>query len=119
MGRKDEMFGRLFIRRTNDGKLSLLVYWACHLELFVSRRFGQWTATNPFTPYRWNTADVGDWLGVQTGNKWTAREWTRPGNRPTISFWLGEFVYQGIGFLKNGIDEVCPHPLLYIFSQSK
>ncbi len=32
------------------------------------------------------------WLGVQTGNQRTTREWTRPGNRPTISFWFGEFI---------------------------
>jgi hypothetical protein len=72
--------------------------WSCHVELVVVRyRFGQWTATNPFTPQgsmvawidgqrgRW-TAYVGVWLGVQTGNKRTTREWTRPGNRPKISF---------------------------------
>jgi hypothetical protein len=43
-----------------------------------SNRFGQWTATNPFfTPYIWKT-----WLGVQTGNQRTTREWMRPGNWP-------------------------------------
>ncbi|XP_046634196.1 uncharacterized protein LOC124313354 isoform X2 [Daphnia pulicaria] len=34
--------------------------------------------------------DVGVWLGVQTENNRTPRVWTRPGNRPTISFWLGD-----------------------------
>jgi hypothetical protein len=77
----------------DDGKLSLFTgLWACHFELvFLSNRFGQWTATNPFTPQR-SMAFVIVWLGVQTGNKRTTREWTRPGNRPTISFWLGEFI---------------------------
>ncbi len=93
MGRKDEMFGRLFMGRMDIGKLSLFFwmgvsYWTCR----VSNRFGQWTATNPFTPQRSMTTTVGVWLGVQTGNQRTTREWTRPGNRPTISFWLGEFI---------------------------
>jgi hypothetical protein len=65
--------------------------WACHVELVVFRRFGQWTATNPFTPQR-SMVMVVVLLGVQTGNKRTTTEWTRPGNRPTISFWLGEFI---------------------------
>jgi hypothetical protein len=56
-----------------------------------SNRFGQWTATNPFTPQR-SVANVEVWLGVQTGNKRTTREWTRTGNQPTISFWLGELI---------------------------
>jgi hypothetical protein len=93
MGRKDEMFGRLFNQRMDFGKLSLLFIWmgvSCW-TCRVSNRFGQWTATNPFTPQR-SMADVWVWLGVQTGNQRTAREWTRPGNRPTISFWLGEFI---------------------------
>jgi hypothetical protein len=92
MGRKDEMFGRLFNQRMDDGKLSMFIgmgvsCWTCR----VSNRFGQWTATNPFTPQRSMTYVI-VWLGVQTGNKRTTREWTRPGNRPTISFWLGEFI---------------------------
>jgi hypothetical protein len=92
MGRKDEIFSRLFWRRMDFGKLSLFFWmgvscWTCR----VSNRFGQWTATNPFTPQR-SMADVWVWLGVQTGNQWTTREWTRPGNRSTISFWLGEFI---------------------------
>jgi hypothetical protein len=67
-----------------------------YVELVVFRRFGRWTETNPFTPQR-SMSDVGDWLGVQTGNKRTAREWTRPGNRPTISFWLlGELTNERI-----------------------
>ena len=97
MGRKDEMFGRLF-RRMDDGKLSLFFWMGVSCcQLVVFRRFGQWTATNPFTPQRSMTSIyVIIWLGVQTGNKRTTREWTRPGNRPTISFWLGEFI--------NGLD---------------
>jgi hypothetical protein len=37
-------------------------------------------------------AIVSVWLGVQTGNQRTTREWTRSGNRSIISFWLGEFI---------------------------
>jgi hypothetical protein len=70
-----------------------LLEWACHVELVVFRRFGRWTETNPFTSQR--SMDVRVWLGVQTGNKRTAREWKRPGNRPKISFWL-------LGELTNG-----------------
>jgi hypothetical protein len=67
--------------------------WACLDELvFLSNRFGRWTETNPFTPQR-SITNVLVWLGVQTGNKRTARESTRPGNWPTISFWLlGEII---------------------------
>ena len=102
MGRKDEMFGRLFNRRMDDGKLSLFFWMGVSCcQLVVFRRFGQWTATNPFTPQRF--IGVGVWLGVQTGNKRTTREWTRPGNRPTISFWFGEFI-NGRGFVRNGIE---------------
>jgi hypothetical protein len=56
-----------------------------------SNRFGQWTTTNPFTPQR-SVTNVIVLLGVQTGNKRTAREWKRPGYRATISFWLGELI---------------------------
>jgi hypothetical protein len=92
MGRKNEMFGHLFSRR-DKGKLPLLFtemgvsLWTCRFF----RRFGQWTATNPFTPQS-SMENVWFLLGVQTGNKRTTREWTRPGNRPTISFWFGEFI---------------------------
>jgi hypothetical protein len=48
-------------------------------------------------------AIVVDWLGVQTGNKRTVKMWTRPGNRPTISFWLGEFINERI-FGKMGLN---------------
>ncbi len=78
--------------------------WACYLDelVFLSTRFGQWTATYPFTWQR-SMATVGVWLGVQTGNQRTTRVWTRPGNRPTISFWLGELI-NGRGFVRNGIE---------------
>jgi hypothetical protein len=89
--------------------------WACHLELVVfPYRFGHRTSTNPFTQQR-SIATVGVWLGVQTGNKRTTTEWTRPGNRTTISFWLGEF-YQRTGFCeKYGIElkKVCIHILIF------
>jgi hypothetical protein len=63
---------------------------------------------------------VGVWLGVQTGNKRTTREWTRPGNRPTISFWLGEFITtDGSTSLKNGIELRVLHPLFYIRPRSE
>jgi hypothetical protein len=79
--------------------------WACHDELvFLSNRFGQWTATNLFTPQR-SMANVRVWLGVQTGNKRTMREWTRPGNRPTISYiGLVSLSTDGSTSLKNGIE---------------
>jgi hypothetical protein len=95
--------------------------WACYLDelVFLSTRFGQWTATNRFTTQR-SMAHVGDWLGVQTGNKRTAREcWTRPGNRPTISFWLGELLStDGSTSLKNGIELRVLHPL-FLFAPKR
>jgi hypothetical protein len=96
MGQKDEIFGRLFIRRMDNGKLSLLFIGmdVSFLTCCFPHRFGQWTATNPFAPQK-SMATVGVWLGVQTGNKRTAKEWTRPGNQPTISFWLGELIING------------------------
>jgi hypothetical protein len=63
-----------------------------------------WTATNPFfTPYIWKTYLVWNWLGFHTGNQRTTREWMRPGNQPTISFWLGELI-NGRGLMRNGIE---------------
>jgi hypothetical protein len=102
-----------------------LLEWPCHIELVVFRRFGQWTATNPFTP-QGSMAFVGVWLGVQTGNQRTTREWTRPGNRPTISFWLlGELINgpatDGSTFWKMGLNKRIDwmlDPLFYIFLEA-
>jgi hypothetical protein len=86
--------------------------WACHVVLVVFLyRFGQWTATNPFTPQR-SITNVIVLLGVQTGNKRTARESTLPGNWPTISFWppgislSTDWVLWEIGDWTNRIDSL-------------